>query len=145
MTEGSASRDRTTDQRSKGEESIPRQTKARKQFLDIVSLATSALEDGKAEDVVTIDLAGKTTFADHMIICSGQSQRQVTALADRMVDAVKEAGFAVNGIEGYDAGDWVLVDLGDVVVHVFRAEIRDLYNLEKMWSMPMPVPIEATA
>jgi len=95
--------------------------------------------------VVTIDLAGKTTFADYMIICSGQSQRQVTALADRLVEAVKETGFAVNGIEGYDAGEWVLVDLGDVVIHIFRSEIRGLYNLEKMWSMPMPVPVEATA
>ncbi len=95
--------------------------------------------------MVDIDLVGKTTFADRMIICSGQSHRQVVALADRLVDALKEAGHSVMGIEGRDPGDWVLVDLGDIVVHVFHVEVRYLYNLEKMWSMPMPVPMEARA
>lgn len=103
------------------------------------------MEDGKADNVVDIDLVGKTTFADRMIICSGQSHRQVVALADRLVDALKEAWHNVLGIEGRDPGDWVLVDLGDIVVHIFRAETRDLYNLEKMWSMPMPAPMEARA
>ena len=94
--------------------------------------------------MVAIDLAGKTTFADHMIVCGGQSQRQVTALADRLLDTVKGAGLGVNGVEGYDSGDWILVDLGDAVVHIFRGEVRDLYNLEKMWSLPMPAPMEAS-
>jgi ribosome-associated protein len=105
----------------------------------------SALEDGKADSVVDIDLAGKTSFADHMVICSGQSHRQVLALADRMIDVLKEAGHKPMGIEGRDSADWVLVDLGDVIVHVFHAETRDLYNLEKMWSLPMPQPMEARA
>jgi len=105
----------------------------------------SALEDGKAEDVVDIDLAGKTSFADHMVICSGQSHRQVTSLADRLVEGVRDQGHAVLGMEGYESGDWVLVDLGDVIVHIFHGEVRELYNLEKMWSMPMPAPLEATA
>ena len=109
----------------------------------------STLEDGKAEEVVDINLAGKTSFADYMIICGGQSQRQVSALADRLVEAVRGKGHKVQGIEGQDSADWVLVDLGDVIVHIFRNEVRELYNLEKMWSMPMPAPaptpLDATA
>lgn len=80
-----------------------------------------------------------------MIVCGGRTQRQVAALADRLVDAVKSAGLGVRGVEGYDPGDWILIDLGDAVVHIFRGEIRDLYNLEKMWSLPMPAPAEASA
>lgn len=129
----------------KGRGSIPRKSAAGKQILDMVALAKSALEDGKAENVVTIDLAGKTSFADHMIVCSGQSQRQVSALADRLVDSLKESKYRISGMEGYESGNWVLVDLGDVIVHIFRNEIREIYNLEKMWSMPMPLAMEATA
>jgi ribosome-associated protein len=105
------------------------------------------LEDGKADNVVDIDLVGKTSFADRMVICSGQSHRQVLALADRMIDVLKEAGQKAMGVEGRDSAEWVLVDLGDVIVHIFHAETRDLYNLEKMWSMPMPQsqPMEARA
>ena len=95
--------------------------------------------------MVTIDLAGKTTFADHMIICGGTSQRQVTALADRMVKSLKERGFAIRGIEGYESGDWILIDLYDVIVHMFRNELRRLYNLERIWAMPFPQPADATA
>jgi len=129
----------------KGRGSIPRKSAAGKQILEIVALAKSALEDGQAENVVTIDLAGKTSFADHMIVCSGQSQRHVSALADRLVDRLKESRYRINGMEGYESSNWVLVDLGDVIVHIFRDEVRDLYNLEKMWSMPMPLAMEATA
>lgn len=80
-----------------------------------------------------------------MIIASGTSQRHVAALADRVVRALKDAGRPVNGIEGLAQGDWVLVDLGDVIVHLFRPEVRELYNLEKMWSLALPEPVEARA
>ena len=95
--------------------------------------------------MVTIDLAGKTTFADAMIVCSGQTRRQVTALADRIVTTLKTRGRRVGSMEGYDPGDWILIDLGDVIVHIFRNELRGLYNLERLWAMPAPLPAEATA
>ncbi len=110
-----------------------------------MALTTQALEDGKADDVVTIDLAGKTTFADTMIICGGRTRRQVTALADRVIASLKRRGRRIDSMEGYDPGDWVLIDLGDVVVHIFRNELRGLYNLERMWAMPVAVPAKATA
>jgi len=85
-----------------------------------------------------IDLAGKTSIADRMIIATGGSARQVAALADRLVRELKDSGHKTLGIEGLAQGDWVLVDLGDVIVHLFRGEIRELYNLEKMWSVALP-------
>jgi ribosome-associated protein len=110
-----------------------------------IALIKRVLEDGKAEDIVDIDLAGKTTIADRMIIASGASQRQVQALVDRLVSALKDAGRKVVGVEGQAQGDWVLVDLGDVIVHVFRPQVRERYNLEKMWSVALPAPMEAHA
>ena len=106
---------------------------------------TSLLEDGKAEDIVEIDLAGKTSFADRMIIATGASQRQVSALADRLVRGLREAGHPTYGVEGLAQGEWVLVDLGDIIVHIFRPEMRELYNLEKMWAVALPEPMEARA
>ena len=105
----------------------------------------STLEDGKAEDIVEIDLAGKTSFADRMIIASAGSQRQVAALADRLARVLREAGHPTYGIEGLAQGELVLVDLGDIIVHIFRHEMRELYNLEKMWSLALPEPMEARA
>lgn len=93
----------------------------------------SSLEDDKAEDVVAIDLRGRSEMADHMVIASGRSSRQVTAISEKLLDRLKAAfGFSAR-IEGKDQGDWVLIDAGDVVVHVFRPEVRDFYQLEKMW------------
>lgn len=92
-----------------------------------------ALDDGKAEDVVVIDLQGKTSIADHMVIGTGRSQRQVSALAERVLSAIRERGHARAGSEGMRQGDWVLIDAGDVIVHLFRPEVRGFYNLEKMW------------
>lgn len=80
-----------------------------------------------------------------MVIASGGSQRQVTALADRLIRRLKDAGYPVLGVEGLAQGDWVLVDLGDVIVHIFRNETRELYNLEKMWSVALPEPMEVRA
>jgi len=93
----------------------------------------ATLADGKAEDVTRIDLAGKTSIADFMIVASGRSGRQVAALADRLLAMLKERGQKRVPIEGLAGGDWILVDAGDVIVHLFRPEIRARYNLEKMW------------
>ncbi len=97
------------------------------------ALAERILEDGKAEDVVVIDLTGKTDIADYMLIATGRSQRQVVALANRLAEALKAEGFAKPSVEGLPHGDWVLIDAGDMIVHLFRPEPRTYYNLEKMW------------
>ena len=109
----------------------PRKRAARNDAL--LALIEKVLEDGKAEDVAVIDLEGKSSIADYMVIATGRSQRQVVALADRIAAAVKDAGHGRVSVEGLPFGDWVLIDAGDVVVHLFRPEVRDYYNLEKMW------------
>jgi ribosome-associated protein len=91
------------------------------------------LDDGKAEEIATIDLQGKSDIADFMLIATGRSQRQVMALAQRLTEGLKEAGCKKVAVEGLRNGEWVLVDAGDVVVHLFRPETRTYYNLEKMW------------
>ena len=106
-------------------------------------LIISSLNDRKAEQVSSLNLVGKSDFADLMIIASGTSQRHVSSLADAVVDALKKAGYEHIPVEGKDVGDWVLVDAGDVIVHLFKPEIRDHYNLEKMWSMPSLKPVAA--
>lgn len=97
-----------------------------------------SLEESKAEDIVTIDLAGKSTIGDHMVVASGRSHRHVGAVADRVIRALKEAGHGSPRIEGLPQCDWVLVDAGDVIVHLFRPEVRSFYNIEKMWSAERP-------
>ena len=94
------------------------------------------LEDRQAIDVVVIDLAGKSTIADYMVVASGQSNRQVTALAEHILQAIKKQGLIGITPEGVRQGDWVLIDAGDVIVHLFRPEVREFYNLEKMWGVP---------
>ncbi|MDB6178763.1 ribosome silencing factor [Paracoccus sp. Z330] len=93
----------------------------------------SSLDDDKAEDVVTIDLRGRSSMADHMVIASGRSARQVGAIAEKLAERVKEATGRAPRIEGKETGDWVLIDTDDVIVHVFRPEVREFYQLEKMW------------
>ena len=103
----------------------------------MLATVLDALEKGKAEDVVQIDLRGKTEIGDYMIVCSGRSTRQVSAMSEMLAQQIKEEyGFPVR-VEGKDSGDWVLVDTGDVIVHVFRPEVREFYQLEKMW-LPQP-------
>ena len=92
------------------------------------------LEDMKAEDSVVIDLTGKSSIGDYMVVTSGRSQRHVSAVADHLVKDIEDAGRARVRVEGMRQGDWVLIDAGDIIVHVFRPEIRAFYNLEKMWS-----------
>ncbi len=99
----------------------------------LLSLILTSLEDDKAEDVVSIPLSGKSEMADHMVIASGRSTRQVVAIAQKMADRLKHEMDVLARIEGKDSGDWVLLDCGDVVVHIFRPEVREFYQLEKMW------------
>jgi len=96
----------------------------------------ASLDDAKAENIVSIDIQGKSSLADHMVIASGRSHRHVAAVSDNVLKALKDAGFGNARVEGLSGADWVLIDAGDVIVHVFRPEVRDFYNLEKMWQAP---------
>jgi ribosome-associated protein len=96
----------------------------------------ASLEDSKAENIVSIDIQGKSSLGDYMVVASGRSHRHVAAVADQLLKALKEAGIGQVRVEGLSGADWVLIDSGDVIVHVFRPEIRDFYNLEKMWQAP---------
>ncbi len=96
----------------------------------------ASLSDDKAEEIVTIDLRGKTAIGDHMVICSGRSSRQVAAISEKLAAKLKADFGIIARTEGKDAGDWVLIDTGDVIVHVFRPEVREFYQLEKMWLQP---------
>jgi len=100
---------------------------------DVLRIVLASLDDDKAEEVVQIDLRGRSDVADFMVICSGRSSRQVAAISEKLVDRLKLDLRLVSRIEGKDTGDWVLIDTGDVIVHVFRPEVRDFYQLEKMW------------
>ena len=111
---------------------------ADKLLADIVE----SLEDHKAEDVIVINLRGKSDIADYMVIASGQSGRQVSTMADRLVLVVKNHGVVGAVPEGKGQSDWVLLDGGDVIVHLFRPEVREFYNLEKMWNVDFPDPQE---
>ena len=106
-----------------------------KKDADLLECITTSLDDDQAVEVVTIDLEGKTSIADYMIIASGRSQRHASAVADHLIDNLKAAGFESPKVEGLRQADWVLVDAGDIIVHVFRPEVRSFYNLEKMWSV----------
>ena len=97
------------------------------------SLVLSSLDDDQAQEVVSIPLEGKSSIADHMVIASGRSTRQVAAMATKLAERLKKAGFGPIRMEGLPAADWVLLDAGDVVVHLFRPEVRSFYNLERMW------------
>lgn len=96
------------------------------------------LEDDKAEDIVLIDLQGQSPIADAVIVASGRSARHVSALSDHLLRALKDAGFGRAQIEGLPAADWVLIDAGDVIVHLFRPEVRAFYQIEKIWSVDSP-------
>ena len=101
----------------------------------LLAAVLSSLDDDKAEDVVQIDLRGKTAIGDHMVVCSGRSSRQVSAISEKLVERLKTEFGHFSRIEGKNTGDWVLVDTGDIIVHVFRPEVREFYQLEKMWQL----------
>ncbi|WP_375290483.1 ribosome silencing factor [Qipengyuania sp.] len=99
----------------------------------LFDLVMGQLDDDQAQDVVVIDLKGKSSIADKMVIASGRSTRQVASMAQKLAETVKQAGHGPVRLEGLPAADWVLIDAGDVVVHIFRPEVRSFYNLERMW------------
>lgn len=120
------------------QETIGKQSSPERASSELLALVQQSLEDDKAEDVVTIDLAKKSSIADFMVIANGRSQRQVNAISRHLAERVKAAEFGSARMEGTNTCDWVLVDAGDVIVHIFRPEVRSFYNLEKLWSVVMP-------
>ncbi|MGH6785594.1 MAG: ribosome silencing factor [Novosphingobium sp.] len=98
------------------------------------ALVLQSLDDDQAQEIVSIPLEGKSSIADHMVIASGRSTRQVAAMAQKLAERVKAGGYGHVRIEGLPAADWVLIDAGDIVVHLFRPEVRTFYNLERMWA-----------
>jgi ribosome-associated protein len=117
----------------------------RKTSQELLDTVLECLDDAKAEDVVSIDLNGKSSIADFMVIASGRAQRHVGAIADQLVERLKDAGYGKARVEGQTTCDWVLIDAGDVIVHVFRPEVRSFYNLEKLWSAKSPTDRMALA
>jgi ribosome-associated protein len=105
----------------------------------LLALVLKSVDDDKAEDIVQIDLRGRSDVADYMVICSGRSSRQVASISEKLADRLKHDMHIIVRMEGKDTGDWVLIDAGDVIVHVFRPEVREFYQLEKMW-LPTGTP-----
>jgi ribosome-associated protein len=101
-----------------------------------IKTVLASLEDSKAENIVSIDIQGKSSLGDYMVVASGRSHRHVSAVADHLLKALKDAGLGTARVEGLAGADWVLIDSGDIIVHVFRPEVREFYNLEKMWQAP---------
>jgi ribosome-associated protein len=99
----------------------------------MIDVILESLDDAKAEETIAIDITGKSSLSDHMVVTSGRSHRHVGAVADQVAKALREAGYGKPRIEGLPHCDWVLVDSGDVIVHIFRPEVREFYNIEKMW------------
>jgi len=100
----------------------------------LLNCIIKSLSENKAEDITTIDLRGRTSIGDYMVVASGRSTRQVSSISQKLVDILKTALGRISKVEGKDAGDWVLIDTGDVIVHVFRPEVREFYQVEKMWT-----------
>ena len=111
----------------------------------LLALVLQQLDDDQAQDVIAIPLEGKSSIADHMIIASGRSTRQVAAIAQKLAEKIKQGGYGPVKLEGLPAADWVLLDAGDVVVHLFRPEVRSFYNLERMWAFGDAPPVAGTA
>ena len=107
------------------------------------ALVIDQLDEEQGQDVVSIPLAGKSSMADHMVIASGRSTRQVAAIAQKLAERIKQAGFGPVRLEGLPAADWVVIDAGDVVIHLFRPEVRSFYNLERMWAFGDAPPVSA--
>lgn len=100
----------------------------------VLSIIVSSLEESKAEGIVALDISKKSALADYMVVASGRSHRHVNAVADHLLRALKDAGLGTSRVEGLNAADWVLIDTGDVVIYVFRPEVREFYAIEKVWA-----------
>lgn len=106
--------------------------------IALIDATRMCLHDSKAEDIVQIEIGEKSSLADFMVVASGRSHRHVGAIADQLSKSLRDLGFGKPHIEGAQACDWVLIDAGDVIVHVFRPEVREFYKIEKMWSADFP-------
>lgn len=115
-----------------------RRASARQTSTPLVEVILSSLDAAKAEDTVSIPLEGKSSIADFMIVTTGRANRHVAAIADRLASDLKDSGYGRLHVEGLPQADWVLIDAGDVIVHIFRPEVRAFYNLEKMWAAEHP-------
>ncbi len=111
----------------------------------LLELVTLSLEDDKAGDIVSIDIRNKTILADYLVIATGRSQRHVGAVAEHLIERLKENKWRPVGVEGMPRCDWVLIDAGEVIAHIFRQEVREFYNLEKMWSVELPASEQAVS
>ena len=109
------------------------------------ALVIAQLDDDQAQEIVSIPMEGKSSIADHMVIASGRSTRQVASIAQKLAEKIKQAGYGPVRLEGLPAADWVLLDAGDVVVHLFRPEVRSFYNLERMWAFGDALPVAAVS
>ena len=114
------------------------------QSNQILTLALSALDDGNGNDIKVIDVREKTNITDYMVIASGTSDRHVVSLAGRVVDKMKENHLTPLGVEGENTGEWVLVDLGDAIIHVMKPQTREFYQLEKLWQGDFTAPVTAS-
>ena len=123
---------------SKGGSIIGTETIVRSSSQDLLHLIETSLADDKAIDVAIIDLTGKTAFADAMVIATGSSQRHIAAMAEHLLERLKAVGLGGLGAEGRGQSDWVLIDAGDVIVHLFKDETRRFYDLERLWGTPLP-------
>ena len=113
----------------------PTKTNKLQDFSDtLLDCIIKSLTENKAEDITTIDLRGKTSIGDFLVVASGRSTRQVSSISQKLVDILKTDFGRLSKVEGKDAGDWVLIDTGDIIVHVFRPEVREFYQIEKMWA-----------
>lgn len=113
---------------------------------DLHAIVMQSLDDDQAQETVSIPLSGKSSIADHMVIASGRSSRQVASMAQKLAERIKQKTGRIARIEGLPAADWVLVDAGDVIIHLFRPEVRSFYNLERMWGFAdAPPPTQAIA
>jgi len=112
---------------------------------DLLKLVEKSLDADKAEDIISIDLAGKSSIADYMVIATGRSNRQLASMAQHLDEKLTKTGIKKVSIEGLTQGEWVLLDGGDVIVHLFKPETRRFYNLEKMWGVELPEPERMTA
>lgn len=104
----------------------------------MLKLIEATLDDAKAEDVIVLDLEGKSSLADQMVVATGRADRHVAAIADRVVSALKDNGFSTPRVEGTQTNEWVLIDAGDVIVHVFKPDARNFYNIERLWGADRP-------
>ena len=110
-----------------------------KESRNLANLILDVLDEHSAQEIIEIDIRGKSSISDYMIVASGRSNRHVGALSDYLIKSLKNTGKKNIGIEGLKSCDWVLIDVGDVIVHLFRPEVRAFYNIEKIWSMPSPL------